>query len=377
MTGDFGPPQQGPEPEKLTPETGKPEVGKPDSGKPDAEPAGVDPKEKKGRLSRLRGRTPMTVAAAIVAVGAIAATSWGLASHGGGEQAAPDADDSGVTFGPNAPSESTSLPTLPTTPSIPTIPTLPTFPTEIPTFPTYPSAPLPTYTYPTFTYPSTTIPPPTFPTTPTTTLPTTPTPTAPGGFVYPQSPIETKITKCGTHGSLEIVKTTGVRYDLVQGDGLKGRWVVKAEARPRYELGTGATTTFSGNLGRYFRCPVKLGLRDVVMTHTGELATDPWRVKVKPTVPKKEKRALSVTYSFATGVDVDEYAGEGWTCVGPEEAGSEVTCSFGGDGQPPAVSLTVVATDDEGAAVPPSGTVTLMAGEKAVATVGFDGAASP
>ena len=371
MTRDFGPPQQGSEPEELTPESGTPEVGKPESGKPDADPPAADPTEKKGRLSRLRGRTPMTVAAAVVAVGAVAATSWGLTSHGGGEQAAPDADDSGVTFGPNAPSDSTSLPTLPTTPSFPTFPTAPTFPTEasLPTFPTYPSAPLPTFTYPTYTYPSTTI--------PTATAPTTPTPTAPGGFVHPQTPIETKITKCGTHGTLEIVKTTGVRYELVQGDGLKGRWVVTAAARPRYELAPGATTTFSGNLGRYFRCPVKLGLRDVVMTHTGELATDPWRVKVKPTVPKKEKRALSVTYSFATGVDVVEYSEDGWTCVGPEEAGSDVTCSFSGDGQPPAVSLTVVATDGDGEAVPPSGTVTLVAGEKAVATAGFDGSASP
>ena len=49
-----------------------------------------------------------------------------------------------------------------------------------------------------------------------------------------------------------------------------------------------------------------------------------------------------------------------------------MTCSFEGQGTPPAVSLTVRATDDEGADVPPSGTATLSADDEAVDVKEFD-----
>lgn len=370
MTGDFGPPRQGPEPEKLTPESGTPDTGKPESETP-ADPA----EETKGWLARLRGRTLITVVAAIVAVGAIAATSWALARHGGGGQATPNPGPTG-TFGLNQPTESSSssLPTFPTT--FPT--TLPTtaattFPTTLPTFPTtYPtlSTTFPTYSPPPLTYPTNPI---------TSTAPTTPTPTSTptGNLVYPVSPVATPITKCGTHGSIKFVKTTGVRYELIEGDGRKGRWVVSAEARPRYELGPGATDRFSGNLGRFKRCPVVLSLRDVTTSPTGELATDPWLVKVRPRVPERERRDLSVTYSFATDVELVTSSGDGWSCVGPgEEPGSSVTCSFDGADKPPAVALSVRASDEEGAPVPPSGSVSLYADEELIDTKTFDASES-
>ncbi len=366
MTEGWGPPEQKPDSAK---EPVKDSPTEPVKGSATADEA--------GRLGKLPGRIPLTIAASIVAVAAIAATSWALARHGGGEQAAPNDPDTGVTFGPNAPSEtpSSSVPTLPTFPTASTLPTEATPPTmTLPTFPTapaIPSVPLPPVlpTNP-MTHPTPTLPLPTTPTTPTTTTPTAdPEPTE----VTPAAPVPTPITRCGMYGEVGIVKTTGVRYSLVVGDGREGRWVVRATAREGYQIADGAETRFKGNLGQHYRCPAELAIRDVTAASTGEVAADPWSVAVKVGVPKKEQRDLSVTYVFATEVELVESAGDGWTCDEPAEDVTEVTCSYDGGPGTPSVSLTVHAVDALGVPVPPSGTVALFADDELVDSAEFDG----
>jgi hypothetical protein len=358
MTEGWGPPEQKPEP-------------KPDSAtEPLKNPAGAD---EAGRLGNLPGRIPLTIAASIVAVAAIAATSWALARHGGGEQAAPNDPDTGVTFGPNAPSEtpSSSIPTFPTFPTTPSLPTETTLPTAtVPTFPTastFPSAPYtPSYPTSTYSYPTSTLP---LPTTTTTTPTAGPEPTE----VTPVAPVAAPITSCGTYGRVGIVETTGVRYALVIGDGREGRWVVRATARKGYVIATGAQTRFTGKLGQHYRCPAELAIRNVTASSTGEVAADPWSVSVKVGVPKKEKRDLSVTYVFDAEVELVDSAGDGWTCGEPAEGGTEVTCSYAGGPGKPSVSLAVHAVDGLGVPVPPSGTVSLFADDELVDSAEFDG----
>jgi DNA-directed RNA polymerase specialized sigma24 family protein len=331
-------------------------------------------------LGDLPGRTAITVAAAVLAVLAIAATSWGLARHQGEETAAPDNTDlTGVTFGPNAPS-ATPTPTFPTAPTVPsaTLPTdtglpLPSFPTA----PTFPVLPTSTFPYPTSTVPY--VPPPVYPTTtaPTTTPPTSSTPTV----VSPVAPIATKISGCGTRGLVQVVETTGVRYDFIVGDGHEGRWVVEASAREGYKFAKGTATRFKGNVGKIRRCPTELRIRGVSATATVD---DEWQVSVSPAVPKEEDRALSITYSFTTEVDVLGVGGDDWTCVGPdgEALGTEVQtigsgaidCTFAGQpSQAGPITLTVIAHDDDGDAVAPAGNVALFADGDEVDTAGFAG----
>ncbi len=187
------------------------------------------------------------------------------------------------------------------------------------------------------------------------------------------APVTREITRCGTYGSVRIVKTTGVRYDLVIGDGRQGRWVVRAAARKGYTLTPGAPTRFSGNLGRHRKC--QLEIRNVAITHLGDQTSDPWTVAVTPRVPKREQRALSVSYLFDTGVELVDSAGDGWVCGSPEggESLATVNCSYGGDGRAGAVALTVRATGGAGSPPPPSGTVSLLADGAVVDSADFDG----
>lgn len=392
MTDGWGPPEEKkPEPDspnepgKDSPaepgkdsatEPGKDSATEPEKDSP-TEPLKDPASEEAGRLSKLPGRIPLTIAASIVAVAAIAATSWGLARHGGGDQAEPNDPDAGVTFGPNAPSEtpSSSTPTFtgfPTTPTTPTFPTESTLPTAtVPTFTGFPTAstfPTSTFSYPTstFSYPTPTLP------LPTTTT-TTPTPDPEPTEVTPVAPVATPITRCGMYGSVGIVKTTGVRYSLVIGDGREGRWVVRAEARKGYTLSTGAQTRFKGKLGQRHRCPADLAILNATAAPTGELADDPWTVSIKVGVPKKEKRDLSVTYAFASEVELVDSAGAGWSCDEADEGGSELTCTYDGGPGKSSLSLTVLAVDEVGEPVPPSGTVSLSADDEVVDTADFAG----
>lgn len=331
-------------------------------------------------LGELPGRTALTVAAAVIAVVAITATSWGLSQYDGEPEAAPtEPETTDVTYGPNPPAvpPPTDLPTpgeiTPPTFSFPT-PSLPGVETPsapaLPSFPT-PSAPAPTYPVP--TYPV--APPASTPTTPSTPAPTSPTTSAPPApvRVWPVAPTVTKITGCGTYGSVRFTRTVGVRYELTVGNGRQGRWVVRASARNGFELARGATDRFHGNLGRHEKCPTPLEIRDVSVD-PGVLETDPWTVTVTPVVPKKEERAISVTYVFATEVVVAATGGEGWTCL--VEPGQPVGCAYDGTGRPPAVSVSVTATDEAGEVVPPSGTVGLFADGQQADAVSFGGDAA-
>ena len=356
MTGGPGPDEQ--QPEALTPDD-------PHATKPDG------PEEEKGRSLVARipgGRTLLTVVAAIVAVTAIAATTWALARNGGDDTATPIDDESGaVTFGPNQPdtTSTTSLPTSPTFPSLPTTPTTPTFPTSQFSFPSasVPPATYPTsrYTYPTYATSQYTFPTSTYvPTTPTS-GPTTPTSTPPTKTeVVPVAPQATRITKCGTYGSLRFAQTEGVRYSLVVGDGKKGRYVVTAQARKGYVIADGATRRFTGNLGRYRECP--LGFKRVVAKKTDGA----WDVKVRLWVPEKEDRALRVSYSFATQATLVSWAGDGWECG--DLTDGVLDCTYAGDGTPP--TLTARVTSGKGG---PAGTVGLYAESEEIDVAAFDG----
>ena len=384
MSDGWGPPEERkPEPDSPT-ESAKDSSKEPanDSATEPAKDSPTDPLKdpaspEAGRLGKLPGRIPLTIAASVVAVAAIAATSWGLARHGGGDRAEPNDPDAGVTFGPNAPSETPSS-SIPTFTGFPTEPTTPTFSTEsnlpkatVPTFTGFPTAskfPTSTFNYPTstFSYPTSTLP------LPTTTT-TTPTPDPEPTEVTPVAPVASPITRCGMYGEVGIVKTTGVRYSLVIGDGREGRWVVRATAREGYKIADGAETRFKGKLGQHHRCPSELAIRKATTAPTGESADDPWAVGVKVGVPKKEKRTLSVAFAFATEVEFVDSAGAGWNCIEPEAGGSEVTCTYDGGPGKPTVALAVRAVDGLGVPVPPSGTVSLSADDEVVDTAEFDG----
>ena len=320
-------------------------------------------------LGDLPARTTLTVAAAVVAVVVIAATSWGLARHDDGKKrASPDAPESSeMTFGPNQPN------TTPTT----TYPTLPTFPeasTPELTTTTYPtaSAPLPTYGTSAYSYPSSTYsyspytPPTSSHTSASPTTDPTWSPTKSPTKVTPGAPTATKITRCGTLGSLTVPKTTGVRYELTAGNGRQGRWVVRAFAKKGYEITSGATTRWSGNLSKYFKCP---SIKRVTTTPPGAEG-EPWLVTVATTVSERDKRTLSVVYEFDSDVTVVDEGGAGWSCTGPldDDAQGPFTCTFSPAGQQPGpVSLYVVTQDA------PSGTVTLFANRSRVDFESFSG----
>lgn len=354
-------------------------------------PAGPGDGDDKTSRLLVSGRTLLTVVAAIIAVCAIAGTTWALAKHGGGEQeATPDDLNTGpVTFGPNQPDE-TDLGTLPTFPTdtLATLPTFPSFPTEsLPTFPTsaytFPTVATSSYTYPTvkptYTYPTYN---------PTTYVPTTYTPsptsttTGPtGNQVTPVAPAATPITKCETYGKLRLPKTTGVRYALVVGDGKEGRWVVTATARKGYVLAPGATKRFTGNLGKYHQCPVALEIRSVSVLRSSPVLTDPWMVQASVGVPKKETRTIQVTTTFDSAVTVTGVDGEGWDCPLPAEgettielaAGESLTCTYAGGGRVSTVSTAVQAFDEDDNPIAPSGTVVLTADETEIDSATFAG----
>ncbi len=308
-------------------------------------------------LGDLPARTSLVVAASVVAVVAIAATSWGLARHDGGESAAPKAPESSeITFGPNEPaSPSTTMPTFPeaSTPGLtsPDVFSTPTYPTA--SAPTFPSYTTPTYSYPTSTTPYSPYTPPVV--TPSSTHPTSPTtsPTNAPTTVTPAAPTATKITRCGTYGRVTVEKTAGVRYEVTVGNARQGRWVLRAFARNGYEFTSGATTRWSGNLGKYFKCP------SIKKVNVAAGDPDQWLVTVSTAVSEKEKRTLSVVYEFDTAVTVDGQGGAGWSCSGPvgEDADEgPFVCTFAQAGQqPPPVFLAV------GNSAEPSGTVTLYA----------------
>jgi hypothetical protein len=144
---------------------------------------------------------------------------------------------------------------------------------------------------------------------------------------------------------------------------------VRATATTGYVIKSGATTRWSGNLGRHHKCAVVLGIKSVATEHVGETTADPWRVTVRTTVPKKEKRRLSIAYLFDTDITLVPPSESGWTCTEPE--GGNVTCTFAPAGtKPPQLSIWVNGLDSE-SPFSPAGTVILYAGGKAIAVRSF------
>lgn len=322
-----------------------------------------------GGFDGLSRRVSATVAVAVVALVAVAATAFALT---GDEDEPRSAPDDVITTGESDAGTPPAEPT-PTTP--PVSPEVTPPPSSAPTTAiaspvvVSPSAPVPSV-------PAPTDPPATQPTSPQPTSPpsTDPLPQPQPGLVKvrPVAPTATPITRCGTHGSLQLPRTPGVRYALVAGDGLAGPWVVAAAASPGYVIADGSPSRFSGDLGGFEPCPVPLAIREVTTKPTGQAASDPWGVSVHPTVPDQERRALTVTYWFDTRVEVVRADGAGWTCRGPGgaevgggagvAAGARITCAFDGRAtHPPAVTLLVRAFTASGAAVAPSGTAVLSA----------------
>lgn len=318
-------------------------------------------------LGDLPGRTTIAVVASVLAVVAIAATSWGLSRHDGKESAAPNSPESSeITFGPNQPDATPT--TLPTLPGASTgYPSNDVFST--PSYPTA-SAPLPTYSTSAYSYPSST-----YSYSPSTSSHTSASPTTDPTWsptksptkVTPGAPNATKITRCGTLGRLTVPKSTAVRYELTVGNGNQGRWVIRAFARKGYEITSGATTRWSGNLGRYFKCP---SIKNVTVA-ASETEADQWLIKVSTTMSVRDKRTLSVVYQFDTDVTVISQGGAGWTCNGPVgdgPAAGPYTCTFEPAGhRPPTVFLTV------GTTAAPSGTVTMRANGAYVDDARFNG----
>jgi|GEM_PF-1675811 len=70
----------------------------------------------------------------------------------------------------------------------------------------------------------------------------------------PQAPTVTKITKCGTYGSIVFAETEGVDYALTTGDRKQGAYTVTATAKPGYALTAEVQTIFSGDLGTFTEC---------------------------------------------------------------------------------------------------------------------------
>ena len=187
------------------------------------------------------------------------------------------------------------------------------------------------------------------------TSPTDPTwsPTASPTKVTPGAPTATKITRCGTYGRLTVPKTAAVRYELTVGNGRQGRWVIRAFASKGYEITSGATTRWSGNLGKYFKCP---SIKNVT-TRRRATETDQWLVTVSTAVSEKDKRTLSVVYEFDTEVTV--VAGRGRLVLhrpsgGPDPRPVHVHVRSSGT----AAAARVPGRRTESA---PSGTVTLFA----------------
>jgi len=341
-------------------------LGSSGAGARETGPSSEKPKKKQKTPRRARVRVLASVGAVVIAVAAIATTTWALSRGGEDESADPPGEHattaSGTTsINPNpwAPEEAPSptapysLPSYPTPSSTDdpeaTAPSL-TFPT--PSTGSTPYTP-PAYTPPAYTPPAYT--PPT--TTPPTTAPTTTPPPSPTA-VRPVAPQATKITRCGTWGSLQVVKTTGVRYERTVGDGRQGRWVVRASARKGYVIASGARTRWEGNLGKHRPCPGDPTIDEVTKVSTDDPEPGTWDLTVATTVPGARDRALALTFVFTTEASVGDSAGEGWSCQeGPVAAGTPTTCTYTGDA-PPDVTLSVRALDGD-QAVEPQGTLAL------------------
>jgi hypothetical protein len=164
-----------------------------------------------------------------------------------------------------------------------------------------------------------------------------------------------------------------VRYVRTVGNGKQGRWVIRAFAKKGYEITSGATTRWSGNLGRFEKC---LGISAVSVQD--DSTSEAWLVSVRLDVPKSETRTLRVIYEFKAEVVISGSQGSNWTCTGPDGSeivsgeeltvgpSADVTCRYAGSGRRPLVSLRL--TDS----VPP-GSATLTANNGFVAHQPFAG----
>lgn len=336
-----------------------------------ARESGPQKLDKKKTPRRKRVRVLASVGAVIVAVAAIAATTWALSRNSEDTTALPPIDDTASES--VTPSDDSTAWALEEDPS-PTAPfSLPSFPTQSPTTTpktTAPSLTFPTpsttsshYTPPAYT-PPTYNPPATTPTvvTPTTTPPTTSPTTPPAAIkVRPKAPRVTRITECGTWGSVRVTPVTGVRYRGTIGGRLEGKWVVTASARKGYVIASGATTRWSGNLGKHRPCPGDPTIDEVTKVSTGDPEPGAWDLTVATTVPGTTDRELVLTFTFGSEARVVGSRGDGWSCqdvADPVPAGTPISCTYTGDA-PPDVTLGVVALDDTDQPVEPHGSLTL------------------
>ena len=119
----------------------------------------------------------------------------------------------------------------------------------------------------------------TFPTTPTPPLPTTTTTTRraerPRGHAV--SPVATQITRCGTLGSVGIVKTTGVRYYLVSATGGRAAGWSGATRGSATRSPPAPDEVQAASSDSIHRCPASSRSATRSTAPTGELADDPGR----------------------------------------------------------------------------------------------------
>lgn len=129
----------------------------------------------------------------------------------------------------------------------------------------------------------------------------------PPTVVRPVAPTATAITACDSYGRLTLPTTTGVRYDLVRGDGRSGPWTVAARARAGYVLAASAPTTFQGDLGTHRTCP---SLTSVTRTAAGS----GWDIQTSLDARGAGPYPVAVELRFDDTVYVGAGTGAGWSC---------------------------------------------------------------
>ena len=75
---------------------------------------------------------------------------------------------------------------------------------------------------------------------------------------FPVGPQVTIITECDMYGSVVIPETTGVVYELTQGDGMQGLYTVTATPAEGYFFDDVESVEYSGDLGEYTQCVTPL-----------------------------------------------------------------------------------------------------------------------
>lgn len=129
----------------------------------------------------------------------------------------------------------------------------------------------------------------------------------PPTVVRPVAPSATAITACDSYGRLVLPTTTGVRYELVRGDGRSGPWTVVARERAGYVIAASAPTTFEGDLGTHHTCPSLTGV-------TRTAAGSGWDIQASLDARGAGPYPVAVELRFDDTVYVGAGTGTGWSC---------------------------------------------------------------